>query len=69
MEAKIIELMQDTFKPLSLTISQIFIDGDPLYNIPNYQRPYSWVDEQVEKLDIKTDTLKIMKDKNKADNM
>jgi uncharacterized protein with ParB-like and HNH nuclease domain len=42
--------MQDVFSPLSLTISEVFLNGDPLYKIPNYQRPYSWKDEQVEKL-------------------
>jgi uncharacterized protein with ParB-like and HNH nuclease domain len=42
--------MEDIFLPQSLTISQIFIDGDPLYQIPNYQRPYSWMDDQIEKL-------------------
>lgn len=42
--------MTDVFSPLSLTISQVFINGDPLYKIPNYQRPYSWTDEQVDRL-------------------
>ena len=42
--------MTDVFTPLSLTVSQVFINGDPLYKIPNYQRPYSWSDEQVDKL-------------------
>jgi len=42
--------MADVFVPLSLTISQVFIDGDPLYKIPNYQRPYSWTSDEVEPL-------------------
>ena len=42
--------MTDVFTPLSLTVSQVFINGDPLYKIPNYQRPYSWTDEQVDRL-------------------
>jgi len=39
--------MTDIFTPLSLTVSQVFVNGDPIYKIPNYQRPYSWIDEQV----------------------
>ena len=42
--------MTDVFTPHSLTVSQVFLDKDPLYKIPNYQRPYSWTDEQVDKL-------------------
>jgi uncharacterized protein with ParB-like and HNH nuclease domain len=42
--------MTDVFTPLSLTVSQVFINGDPLYKIPNYQRPYSWNDDQVDRL-------------------
>lgn len=42
--------MTEVFTPLPLTVSQVFIDGDPLYKIPNYQRPYSWTDEQVDRL-------------------
>jgi uncharacterized protein with ParB-like and HNH nuclease domain len=43
--------MDDIFKPLSLTINKLFCDAeDAFYQIPKYQRPYKWVDEQVEKL-------------------
>lgn len=42
--------MSDIFRPLSLSISQVFTDGDPLYKIPQYQRPYSWRDDQVNQL-------------------
>lgn len=42
--------MSDLFEPKSLTVSQVFNDGDPLYKIPNYQRSYSWTDEEVERL-------------------
>jgi uncharacterized protein with ParB-like and HNH nuclease domain len=42
--------MEDVFKPHSLTIKQLFGDSTSLYQIPRYQRPYSWGDEQLEKL-------------------
>ncbi|HPS29581.1 MAG TPA: DUF262 domain-containing protein [bacterium] len=42
--------MEDIFKPSSLTIKQLFGNTDSLYQIPRYQRPYSWIDEQLEKL-------------------
>src|SRR5690349_20082975 len=42
--------MEDVFKPSSLTIKQLFGNTDSLYQIPRYQRPYSWVNEQLEKL-------------------
>jgi len=42
--------MEDIFKPTSLTIKQLFGNTDSLYQIPRYQRPYSWNDEQLEKL-------------------
>ncbi|MBK6483748.1 MAG: DUF262 domain-containing protein [Chitinophagaceae bacterium] len=42
--------MEDIFKPSSLTIKQLFGNTDSLYQIPRYQRPYSWNDEQLEKL-------------------
>jgi uncharacterized protein with ParB-like and HNH nuclease domain len=42
--------MEDIFKPLSLTIGELFINKDALYQIPRYQRPYSWGDDQLEKL-------------------
>lgn len=42
--------MEDIFKPLSLTIKQLFGNTDSLYQIPRYQRPYSWGDDQLEKL-------------------
>lgn len=38
------------FRPSSLSIRQLFGDVNSFYKIPNYQRPYIWVDEQVEKL-------------------
>lgn len=40
----------DLFIPVSLSLSDVFTNGDPIYQIPDYQRPYSWVDEQVEQL-------------------
>lgn len=42
--------MEDIFKPKSLSVKQLFGDTDALYQIPRYQRPYSWGDEQLEKL-------------------
>lgn len=38
------------FKPDAKTIAKIFGDADSYYRIPDYQRPYSWEDEQIEKL-------------------
>ncbi len=38
------------FKPEAKTIVKIFGDADSYYQIPDYQRPYSWEDEQIEQL-------------------
>lgn len=40
----------DLFVPASLSIGDVFTSGDIIFQIPDYQRPYSWVDEQVEQL-------------------
>ncbi len=42
--------MEDIFKPQSLTIGELFGNKDALYQIPRYQRPYSWGDDQLDKL-------------------
>ncbi len=42
--------MEDIFKPQSLTIGELFGNKDSLYQIPRYQRPYSWGDDQLDKL-------------------
>jgi len=42
--------MEDVFKPNSLSIKQLFGNPDSLYQIPRYQRPYSWGDDELEKL-------------------
>lgn len=42
--------MEDIFKPHSLTIGELFGNKDALYQIPRYQRPYSWGDDQLTKL-------------------
>lgn len=42
--------MPEPFKPLSLSIRELFGNTDSLYKIPQYQRPYKWEDEQVGKL-------------------
>lgn len=39
----------DTFKPINQTISEIF-SCDGIYKIPNYQRQYSWSNDQLEAL-------------------
>jgi len=42
--------MENMFNPRSLNVKQIFGDADAFYKIPRYQRPYRWVNEQVDKL-------------------
>lgn len=42
--------MEDVFKPQSLSIGALFGNKDALYQIPRYQRPYSWGEEQLSKL-------------------
>lgn len=42
--------MEEPFRPLSLSIAELFGNTNALYKIPQYQRPYKWEDEQVEKL-------------------
>ncbi|MDF2382183.1 DUF262 domain-containing protein [Nostoc ellipsosporum NOK] len=42
--------MEEPFKPLSLSIGELFGNKDALYKIPQYQRPYKWEDDQVDKL-------------------
>lgn len=42
--------MEDIFKPHSLTIGALFGNKDALYQIPRYQRPYSWGDDELNKL-------------------
>lgn len=42
--------MEEPFKPLSLSILELFGNADSLYKIPQYQRPYKWEDEQVDQL-------------------
>jgi uncharacterized protein with ParB-like and HNH nuclease domain len=41
---------EDLFKPQSLTIGELFGNKDSLYQIPRYQRPYSWGEDQLIKL-------------------
>jgi uncharacterized protein with ParB-like and HNH nuclease domain len=38
------------FKPETKNIEKLFCDADSFYLIPNYQRPYSWGDDQIEQL-------------------
>ena len=40
--------MEDVFTPKSLNIKTLFTDS--LFQVPDYQRPYSWEDEHVEQL-------------------
>lgn len=42
--------MTESFKPNSLTVNKFLTDSDSFYQIPKYQRPYKWNDEQVDKL-------------------
>lgn len=42
--------MEDIFKPQSLTIGALFGNKDALYQIPRYQRPYSWGEDELSKL-------------------
>jgi uncharacterized protein with ParB-like and HNH nuclease domain len=42
--------MEEPFKPLSLSIRELFGNTDALYKIPQYQRPYKWEDDQVDQL-------------------
>ena len=42
--------MKDTFKPENKNIKAIFGDTDSFYEMPIYQRPYSWDKERVERL-------------------
>lgn len=42
--------MEEPFTPLSLSIRELFGNANALYKIPQYQRPYKWEDEQVDKL-------------------
>lgn len=42
--------MEESFKPRSLSIGELFGDTKSLYQIPKYQRPYKWESEQVEQL-------------------
>lgn len=43
------------FEPKSIPLSKVFCDSDSFYQIPDYQRPYSWDEEQIGQLwlDIK----------------
>ncbi len=43
-------MSQEAFKPKSLTIKELFTNADSKYKIPQYQRPYKWEDEQIERL-------------------
>lgn len=42
--------MEESFKPNSLTINKLLTDSDSLYQIPIYQRPYKWGDDEIDKL-------------------
>jgi uncharacterized protein with ParB-like and HNH nuclease domain len=46
MESSLIEAV---FKPEAKSVRSIF-DGSNYYQVPDYQRPYSWGDDQVEQL-------------------
>jgi uncharacterized protein with ParB-like and HNH nuclease domain len=44
------ENIKELFKPQAKNIKQVFGDADSYYQIPDYQRPYSWETDQIEKL-------------------
>jgi uncharacterized protein with ParB-like and HNH nuclease domain len=44
------EDLASIFKPEAKTILKIFCDADSYYQIPDYQRPYSWNTEQIEEM-------------------
>lgn len=44
------EDLASIFKPEAKTILKIFCDADSYYQIPDYQRPYSWDTEQIEQM-------------------
>ena len=41
---------EQVFKPESKTLKEIFGDANSFYKMPEYQRAYSWNDEQIEQL-------------------
>ena len=43
-------MQESVFTPENCTINQILGDRASFYNIPNYQRPYSWNNEQLDTL-------------------
>jgi len=43
--------MEEPFKPLSLSIKELFGNTDSLYKIPQYQRPYKWEDDQYKNIE------------------
>lgn len=43
-------MIEESFKPNSLTINKLLTDSDSLYQIPIYQRPYKWGDDEIDKL-------------------
>lgn len=48
--SNVINAKADQFSPASLSLGDVLTNGDPIYQIPDYQRPYSWADEQVSQL-------------------
>ncbi len=44
------ETINEMFKTQAKSIRQIFGDSDSYYQIPDYQRPYSWETQQIEEL-------------------
>ncbi len=42
--------MEDTFSAKAINITTLFGSPDSLFQVPDYQRPYSWEDEEVQAL-------------------
>ena len=59
--------IDEIFKPENKSIKQIFGDTDAFYQMPIYQRPYSWDKERVEQLWY--DILEAFKNNSEDDNL
>lgn len=42
--------LETVYKPDTKNVDKIFSDPEGFYQVPDFQRPYSWEDEHIEKL-------------------